>query len=578
MARCGSLDCVAELDSAMHSSITPTDLRLLLPIIDRVAVAVTTNYSEWVLRAVNTALEERARTGGARRRAVVFSREDLHAFRAPTDNELHVIYLHGRTSSGSMPVFDAWGYNVVRNDDPHYQLVLDRLFAEYDVVTLGTSWSDVPLRDAAAKVLRRRRGARRVHLNPDWSVRDIEWCNAMRVCYGVETIPPPSTPGRVPDFITGLEEFSRRVHPPSPLDAAARADHATYLRNVAEYLEDHGDYESIGHRRWVFAAPASSPAGRESQWTIAQNNLRAMLSTLGAYVDSDWHVVARIERHLRHHVYMYLRDGLRDLRTLWDRLISYASADPSRLDDRLRFDLWLGAHELASGDSVSVAAADPLARPPHGTLSVRYQMADEIWRPTGAPARSSDEVAERIRVLVDGGWEAAAAKLCLDDASGAILRRLNESPPRVISLAERDRLEQASMLARMSGCYRREIKADILRALWLDAPDAGRVRLFGHARSVGVDSVPLIEPPLMVGLAVGIAVCTSRLSQPTASASATAVPRTGRGTRTVLAAQDIVREVVTGLHVLDDGQLRDQVEYWRNNYVHVDDRNRIDWP
>jgi hypothetical protein len=577
-ARIGNMECVDAFDSAMHASVHPLELGCLVPIIDRVAIVVTTNYSEWVLRAVRAALDA---LSGRPRRLAVFCREDLAAFRAPSTDELYVIYLHGRTSSGSTPVFDAWGYNVVRNDDPHYQLVLDGLLADYDVLTIGTSWSDVPLRDAAAKVLRQRRGARRAHLNPDWCERAVPWCNAMRICYGVETIPPANPPGRVPDFITALDDLAQRDLPPSPQDPAARDDRTAYLRSIAEYLDDQGDYESIGHHCWVFTAPAPSTIpGRsttpvKSQWTIAQNNLRAMLTALQDHVDVDWHVVARIERHLRHHVYMYLHRERGSLLLLWERLIHQARADPDRLDDRLRFDLWLGAYELASGDPASVTAAEPLARHPRGKLGLRYQMAPDIWPPRGARTLSPEEVATRVGELIDGGWESGAAKLSLDYATRAIAHRLDAPLPTPFSLAERDRLEQASMLARLSGCYRREIKADILRALWLDAPDVGRARLFGYARSVDSDSVPLIEPSLLVGLAVAIAVCTSRLIAPSPAPTGPSSPRSGR---TVLEAHDIIREVVTGLHVLDDDQIREQVAYWRERYVHVVDRDRINWP
>ena len=101
--------------------------------------------------------------------------------------------------------------------------------------------------------------------------------------------------------------------------------------------------------------------------------------------------------------------------------------------------------------------------------------------------------------------------------------------------------ERAAALARLAGTFRREIKADVLTAIW--SPDAqdGRTRLLSRLRALESRN---IEPALIDGLATGLASCAAATSP-------------GRFTSNKL--RDNLTEAG---FVVDEIDLKNVTEYW----------------
>ena len=144
----------------------------------------------------------------------------------------------------------------------------------------------------------------------------------------------------------------------------------------------------------------------------------AVLRALQEDPTASWEIAARIERHLRHHLYLYAPNGGRNQRSaLWGALATAASkfskSHWKALDERLRFDVLVGAIEIGpNGNSIK-----------HKLLlndfwSARLRLASEVWPTTAGLA---DELALK---LLDIGWESLAAKV-LGDELLELIRQAN---------------------------------------------------------------------------------------------------------------------------------------------------------
>lgn len=510
---------------------------------------ITPNYSSYLVHAL--------RTFDSNRHIAVIDREDLPSLPFPESEKnpavVFVIHLHGRCSARSFPVLDAWGYNILEHDDQVYLELLRRLFTDRSVVTIGVSWSDPPLRSAAAFVQRRRPYLSKRHLafyfvspeqenifgkiasKPDSKSVARLWSNAIRAAYGVDVL-----------FVNGdtqynvLRQFGQRYTENYAEDAMrvfrqrlydAREDYRKLTdvwHEIADLFDSCGDYESPLQHRFlrVFSgvpfptAEAVAEATHdlaEKLITFLQNGDKG--TTKRGVQEGLWSIAARIERHLRHHLYLYRRRKPSQIRlALWQLL--WRSLPKSQWHDipaQLRFDFLLGKFELQL-QHVNLTKHQAKL----GFLEDRFLNASRIWsHPPGPLSRAlvNDKsgqrrvanAMEKLAVqLLDIGWESVAAKVMCDKmhflATIASTEGLTADHPSAKAIVEQ--ATHASRVSRSAGCFRRQVKADSIGAMWAPDPLEGRVQLLGNIRAS--EETKSVEPGLLGGLGGALLVCDLR--------------------------------------------------------------------
>lgn len=511
----------SKLDHRFKPRSTADFTKALGALLASTNLIVTPNYSGHVRRALEAHLAA-ARPGT---RVVILDREDLPGFPFPEPRRhpecIYVVHLHGRCSGHSTPVLDAWGYNVVQNDDDHYVDFLEELFTSRSVVTIGLSWIDIPVRNAAAFVQRTKPYMRPNHLAyyfvGDAKMTGTErhpagphraWAAAMRACYGADFVHVCACDQ--PSIVSALSQEG--LFKPLPPQAVKSFDDS-YFKTVAEFLDQNGDYESPVQQEWLQTATSASRSLPSA--TVNAKNSRRLAKKLISWVQGDparWEVCARIERHLRHHLWLGGSDArtVRDLRVgLWKALAD-VSTRPA-CDERLLFDFLVGVHELKARKPVWAPArlADPL-------LQARLELGGRLWTAHKAnrPEREIDiavaDLGKAANEALDLGWESMAAKVLLDAASlraKATNMGKGMAAPYTVDLAQR-----AEAIARSVGCFRRAVKADVLAAMWGSNAREGRTRLLGRTRAVDTGSG--LEPALLDGLAAALAVCHLSATRP----------------------------------------------------------------
>ena len=142
---CGAIEDDTDNNDCLYKLLTCSNL------------IITTNYSD----ELSTRLREYCKMDKIK--ITVYDREDLSHFICPEPDcgllknnqysEIFIINLHGRINSKSLPILNSLGYNEIRYD-PHYYRLLETVFSTRNVITLGTSWTDIPLKIMHQKLIK----------------------------------------------------------------------------------------------------------------------------------------------------------------------------------------------------------------------------------------------------------------------------------------------------------------------------------------------------------------------------------------------------------------------------------------
>lgn len=494
----------ATTDGAYEPNLNKPFTKALAALLLRSDLVVTPNYSSHVAKV----LQRASRDLREDRDVIVLTREDLGSFQfrqQPRDqSRTYLVHIHGRCIEYSRVILDAWGYNVVSNDDQNYLRFLYNLFSYRNVICIGTSFTDVPLRNQAAFVFRTQSYQRPSHImfervadeaadklrDPRGCARG--WANAMHAAYGIRPIVVTSS-----QLVTNMESLCSDGDDPGP----ALND----LDQVAEFLDSCGDYESPIQQQWlVQRSPLSAGSAADCIAATIQTLYKSMGTALSAGGYS-WNTMARIERHLRHFSYLYLRPSTRE--ELWDMLADAVDKRTWRdVPSELRFSFLIGAYEI---DNVRRASLVRDLRTEDDLLDRRLDLATSAWRKSNDTVEGRISLAER---LLDVGWESMAAKVFLDAAEINAKKAPQSYDARtthqIVELATRGR-----DIARSGAYFRREAKAQVLMAMWLPDPHESRVQILSKIRAAELvvtdDSLPasvgrLIEPALVSALTAAL--------------------------------------------------------------------------
>jgi SIR2-like protein len=498
---------------AFKPSLTKPFTAELTPLLLESNLIVTPNYASHVLESLKLLIDRR----GLRRKKeiIVLTREDLASFQFPVAEpdpvRIFLIHIHGRCVEGSNLVFDAWGYNVAVNDDPYYHRFLYNLFSYRSVISLGTSWLDIPLRNQAALVFRTQSYQRPSHISLDFCSSKKEfaknlksnsvkrkWSNAMHAAYGVRMI--VSTAEKQVSVLNLLNQ--------QELEFKALPKFQD-LAGIATFFDSCGDYESPLQQQWllkVLPSRSTSPTARIHATVL---KLYKTLITNLIKGSAPWGVVARLERHLRHFHYLYVAPyDLHDRRQqqLWNLLAQKLTKRVwNGIGESVRFQFLIGQYELKQTLAARIKAltvSDPLNQK-------RLRLGHLIWA-SGVDVVVLENTALR---LLDIGWESMSAKLFLDAATATASKALGSYDPKtsetILGLAVR-----GGDIARSTGYFRREAKAETLAAMWLPDPQESRIRILSKIRAAefhpdshtkaSYRNIGVIEPALMATLTAGL--------------------------------------------------------------------------
>ncbi|MDQ3816174.1 MAG: SIR2 family protein [Acidobacteriota bacterium] len=474
---------------------------------------VTPNYASHVLASLKLRIENEGLS--RKKEVIVLTREDLASFQFPVaqpdPGRIFLIHIHGRCVESSNIIFDAWGYNVAINDDPYYHKFLYDLFSYRSVISIGTSWSDIPLRNQAALVFRTQSYQRPSHISFEYCASKAElakqlqpnsakrkWANAMNAAYGVRMIVTDSK--RQVSLLQTLNQ--------SKLDEKASPKFKD-LAEIAAFFDSCGDYESSLQQQWLLKVSPSrsiSPAIhiQDAVIKLYKKLINGLRRNLGL-----WEVAARLERHLRHFHYLYVIPYVPNNKChiqLWDLLAQKVTNSIwKRINNEVRFQFLIGQYELNRSipNTIRGFSVD------HRLYKKRLSKADMIWNTD----LDIDALEDAALELLDLGWESMASKLFLDAATKTAKRANPGYDPknneRILGLAFR-----GGDIARSVGCFRRETKAETLIAMWLPDPQESRIRILSKIRAAEfhpdaggttpLENIDIIEPALLATLTAGL--------------------------------------------------------------------------
>lgn len=483
-----------------------------------VSVVVTLNYTDDLSRALQQLLP-------ASFRVRVIDTTELSAWPLgrmfkPAVGEVHVIKIHGslpegRGNSPSGVVLDRSSYDLATTGNSPYMGILARLFEDFAVFSLGVSWTDVPLRDAAARVRHRLPVARPMHYaarqqSPDgardwWEERALTSAYGLRPLYYTEH-------GEVGEMTAEVVELAGM----SPPDSSAP------LPEIATWLDRVGDFESHQQSRWF--ADHWKPISEAIHDACAPSALTA----------ENWLACARIERHLRHFIWFWLDPAERKnyrralwakIAGAWDLLSPIERSDlwqdaaiaevldwgSRSITDALRYrallDFAVGAYEV-----MGPAATSPCVRQWRDYLEQarqcdgrsvagrRIEVASRVW---SSPASSA-----LVHATQDACWEGMEAKVALDIVQNTIMHECRAATsPRDLPGGLRHRLwiqsDHVRSLSRVAGCNRREAGAIVL-ASFLAPNDQAEGDLIAAYRRVSDLSGGRPEPTAAWSIIIGL--------------------------------------------------------------------------
>ena len=474
-------------------------------------IIVTPNYASHILDTLKLLIRKQRSTN--KKEVIVLTREDLASFQfpvaEPNPNRIFLIHIHGRCVEGSSLIFDAWGYNVAINDDPYYHRFLYNLFSYRSVISIGTSWLDIPVRNQAALVFRTQSYQRPSHISLNYCLtKEVsksikadsakrKWSNAMHAAYGVRMI--VATSEKHVEVLKTLNQSELVLKSPPRLDD---------LTAIATFFDNCGDYESPIQQQWLLNnsnSRSDSPASRIQSTVIKlYKNLADGLKN----DTSSWKTVAQLERHLRHFHYLYVEpsDPKNKCREeLWDELARKLTKRIWKgIDDQLRFEFLIGQYEMdrVLPDKIKTFTAGS------SPYKERLSFGKNVW----VKSRDIESIKKLALRLLDNGWESMSSKLFLDAAMVTAENASGYDPQTnetILELAIR-----GGDIARSTGYFRREAKAETLVAMWLPDAQESRIRVlskiraaefypFGNDKTSFTNSA-VVEPALMAGLTAGL--------------------------------------------------------------------------
>ncbi|NEA31754.1 SIR2 family protein [Streptomyces sp. SID13031] len=493
-----------------------------------VRLIVSLNYTDDLVAVLRLNLP-------ARLTVRVIDRTELPAWRLghlfePASGEVNVVKLHGSIAatdgvSGSPVVLSRSTYDAVLTSDSPYRKILSRLFEDYVVLSVGVSWSDVALRDAAAQARRELPVARPMHyatLPQEGTSRDWWEQRALTASYGVRPLYYDKYQ-QVPELLQSIAEVASGKLTPAP---------GASLEIVASWLRRVGDYESRQQSIWFAEEPTGVP-----NWKITSDAiLRACRAEV---IDPDtWLNCARVEGHLRHFVWFWLHPAERSAarmrvwsaiarswrslpseaqKAFWDeeRLIGSLEWDnrESETPDRAVLEFAYGAHEVMGAASPEPAVrewAQRLAQlgrhAPQSIAARRSQLAGIVW--------SQPPTQRLLEGMQEAYWEGMEAKVAHDLAENRIKLEIVNRPdttlrdwPDSVRSALHEQCDHVRELARVAGSTRREAGAIVLGSFFI-SPDRAQSDLIAAYRRLtdlgGGRSEPTASWSVIVGLIAAV--------------------------------------------------------------------------
>lgn len=463
---------------------------------------VTTNYSKLIVDVLRDYIK-RHKLG---KDIIIYNREDLPSFYMPRPseipNKIYILYLHGRCYEPSYPILDAWGYSLVENDDRYYFKFLQSLFNQRSIVFIGFSWKDILIRRAAAMAQTNQQYILNSHLSLDKRDSIPEKCslarrlsNAMRAAYGITMIQ-----AREEDQTKLIETICSQAEIPK----------SNSLKKIAEYFDYCGDFESPMHYKYLMSISKKhndSPKERISQGIIAIVNL--LKRELAKDINHDkWLLCARVERHLRHHLWLYCQENKAEGNrgNVWKDLFNKSRIVKwAEIPDRIKFDFIVGGYEtgVITNKLEAWLSKKPAIKPSDPVFQDRLDCVYRIYVEYNNKDTPTGKYDELISSLLRCGWESMAAKVMCDKVSALAEKAKSTAtitPAEILQNAQR-----AEAIARTIGCIRRRVKADILAAMWDPNPVAARERLL---RRLMINNHGwLIEPGLVYAIGIGLLAC-----------------------------------------------------------------------
>jgi hypothetical protein len=334
---------------------------------------------------------------------------------------------------------------------------LTQLFERWTVLALGTSLSDPPIRFAASLARFRRPELSRTHVWIDKTVADepYRWhSRATFISCAVRRIECSSHAESAQ-----LAEALSLESLPNLADARSRISAGDY-KALADVLDSAGDYESR-FQRSLF---------RNHSFT--RGLCTALLSC------DDAMLLARLERHLRHHAQLIQPRSIsvRIRKALWLRVVALIGADPAAArtiqdNPRLHLDFLLGGFEVGEVPELN-RFARPFVTPSDPLFASRLARADQIWTPRDRdPRRFGDLKMWAAEV----GWEAMEAKATFDQARAQAESAITTSPSNLSARAVDEVISIAGTslrAAQYAGTLRRVVGSLIIQSLWLHFDNA----------------------------------------------------------------------------------------------------------
>lgn len=441
---------------------------------------------------------------------------------SPPRDEVHILKLHGTmpvsaAADASGIVLERSSYDSVMFSEAPYREVLERMFQDFVVLSVGVSWTDVPLRDAVAQAKQRMPVARRMHFmvrqhGPSdahdwWEERALTSSYGLRPLYYREH-------DEVSALITSITRSADLTRTPRP---------EASLTELAAWLDTAGDFESQQQSAW-FAL----------HWEDLATRVES-LRTMPVLAAEDWRDAVRIERHLRHFIWFWLDPRLRNARrkaiwealadswrkltpadqdALWrtDRIVRAVEHDVDATEsDRAIFDFALGAYEIYGADQTSDVAlwAERLETLRAGHAASRAaQRVDLAQRVFVQRQKASQSLVARAQAA---RWESMEAKIALDLAQ-SVLMDMRRSHPADLRLRDlpnnaRDRLwklcDWVRELARVSGSNRREIGAIVLASFVAPTAQAESDLVAAYRQSTELHAGQ-VEPTAAWSIVIGL--------------------------------------------------------------------------
>lgn len=427
---------------------------------------------------------------------------NLKELLSPGPNIVHLIHLHGRPSAvaGNTPLLDKRSFDEAIFGSPYYTALLQRLFEDTVVVTVGSSFSDAPIRSAAAQALYRFPIAARVHvsLQPEGDSR-LESTLLERGLFGsfsVKTLFYPKSEHEEAGKILA------RIADPLPAPSTESNHLLKQIVEIADYLDQMGDFESSLQAHWMI-----------EHWESIKAQVEALSVTQEVSFVS-WYALARLERHLRHFIWFFEDPETRSQsrRTVWSKVAALSTRFHSNNQnwlyhlskqvgsetgqqetdlDRGIFEFALGAHEIRGRSAEFSVWANALGftcKQEGLTQHLsRIRLAKAIWG--SKPATPSEYQKLRFQAA-SSNWESIQAKITLDQVEKYILNTsslANSRPavPRLLKETMREEIQSlykdAASTARLAGNLRREV-GSIVTGSFIETPSEAEANLLAINR------------------------------------------------------------------------------------------------